>query len=127
MYTIFVTHNKNIGRITKLSGTQNRQTGSRNPKQEPVLMPASPQRYFINISGVDPTPSLADPRGRQGSASTLSVQFLSFSCSFQQKSCQTIGFHYKVRSLCPLQNPGSTTFPKLGAGGGLSLYFFLIF
>ena len=35
------------------------------------------------------------------------VQFVSFSCSFQQKSCQTIGFHPKLRPR--LGNLGSAT------------------
>ena len=65
----------------------------------------------------------ADPRGRQGSASTLSVQFLSFSCSFQQKSRQIIGFHPTLRGLCPLENPGSTTIPKFGGRGVKPIYF----
>ena len=41
----------------------------------------------------------------------LSVQFLLFSCSCRQKSCQTIGFRPKPRGWCPprLVNPGPTT------------------
>ena len=39
------------------------------------------------------------------------VQFLSFLCSFHQKSCQIIGFCPKLRGCPPprLGNPGSTT------------------
>ena len=38
------------------------------------------------------------------------IQFLSFSCSFRQKSCQIIGFCAKLRGWRPrLGNPGSTT------------------
>ena len=40
----------------------------------------------------------------------LLVQFLSFSCSFRQKSCQIIDFCPKFRSWRPrLGNPGSVT------------------
>ena len=47
------------------------------------------------------TRSLADPAGRQGRAPLL-VQFLSFSCRFQQKSCQTMGFCQKFMCWRPL-------------------------
>ena len=41
--------------------------------------------------------SLEDPRGTRDTAPNL-VQFLSFSCSFRQKSCQIIGFWPKLGS-----------------------------
>ena len=44
---------------------------------------------------------LADPRGVPGTHTT-SVQFISFSCSFWQKSCQTIGFRFKPRDWFPV-------------------------
>ena len=45
-----------------------------------------------------------------GSAPTPSVQFLSFSCIFRQKSCQIIGFCPKRRGCPPrLGSPGSAT------------------
>ena len=56
------------------------------------------------------TISLADPRGTRDTG-PLSVQFLSFSCSFRQKSCQIISFLREMYELAPpdLGNPGSAT------------------
>ena len=49
-----------------------------------------------------------DPRGSARDAPL--VQFLSFSCSFQQKSCQIIGFSpYSEADAPRLRNPGTAT------------------
>ena len=37
----FMAHNKNTRRITTLMGSWNPETGSRNPKQEQCILPAS--------------------------------------------------------------------------------------
>ena len=54
----------------------------------------------------------------------LSVQFLLFSCSFRQNSCQIIGFYPHLWDWCnppPLGNPGSTT----GLDWGFFPWYFL--
>ena len=45
--------------------------------------------------------ALADPGGGVLRTRPLSVHFLSFLCSFRQKPCQIIGFHFKIRGLAP--------------------------
>ena len=56
--------------------------------------------------------SLGDPKGREVYVPLLpSVQFLSFSCSFQEKFGQLIGWHLHFEEnpwSPPLGNPGST-------------------
>ena len=54
--------------------------------------------WFYNTRATGKTP-LTDPGGTRD-AHFLSVQFLSFSCSFRPKFCQKIGFHSNIRD-CP--------------------------
>ena len=53
---------------------------------------------------------LADPEGWSGTPPSRFNFFLSFSCSFCQKSCQIRGFHPELRGWHPrLGNPGPVT------------------
>ena len=46
----------------------------------------------------------------------LSVQFLSFLCSFRKTSCQIKGFRFKIRAWRPLGNPGYATAKCFNSG-----------
>ena len=49
-------------------------------------------------------------QGAEALGTHIPVQFLPFSCSLRQKSCQIIGFHPKLRDWSPrLGNSGSAT------------------